>query len=40
MRPFLTACLVALVISIGAMAILDLIQEPVSTAFATTEVRI
>lgn len=40
MRPFLAACLVALVISIGAMAILELIQEPVSTAFATTGARV
>ena len=41
MRPFLAACFVAMVISIGAWAVLDnLVQEPVSKAFATSAVRL
>jgi hypothetical protein len=41
MRAFLAACLVAIVISISAMIVLDLIvQKPVSTAFATVEARV
>ncbi len=41
MRAFLAACAVMLFIALGAMIILDgLVQEPVSTAFATTGARI
>lgn len=41
MRAFFAACVVAIVISVCAMAILDLfVQKPVSVAFATTEVRL
>jgi hypothetical protein len=40
MRAFFAACFVAIVISIGAMAVLDqVVQEPVSAAFATSAVR-
>lgn len=40
MRAFLTACAVAILISVCASAILDLFQKPVSAAFATTGVRL
>jgi hypothetical protein len=41
MRPFLAACLVAIVIGFGAWAVLDhLVQEPVSKAFTTSAVRL
>jgi hypothetical protein len=41
MRAFLTACLVILVVALGAMAVLGrLVQQPVSKAFATTGARI
>jgi hypothetical protein len=41
MRAFLTACAVAIVVSVGAAVVLDLlVQEPVSVAFATTEARV
>jgi hypothetical protein len=41
MRAFLAACAVILLVALGAMVILDrLVQEPVSTAFATSGARI
>jgi hypothetical protein len=41
MRAFLAACAATLAIALGAMIILDaLVQEPVSTAFATSAARI
>jgi hypothetical protein len=40
MRAFLTACLAAAVIAICAFAVLNGIQKPVETAFATSAVRI
>jgi hypothetical protein len=41
MRAFLAACVVISLIAFGAMIILDrLVQEPVSTAFATMGARI
>jgi hypothetical protein len=41
MRPFLAACVAILIIALGAMIILDqLVQEPVSKAFATSGTRI
>jgi hypothetical protein len=41
MRAFLAACVVTIVIGIGAAAILDnFVQKPVSAAFATSAVRI
>jgi hypothetical protein len=41
MRPFLAACVAILIMALGAMIILDqLVQEPVSEAFATTAARI
>jgi len=41
MRVFLMACLAAAVIAVGAAAILDnLVQEPVSAAFAEPSARI
>jgi hypothetical protein len=40
MRAFLAACVVAVVIAVGAAAALDLlIQREASTAFASSEVR-
>jgi hypothetical protein len=40
MRAFLTACAIAIVISLAAVVLLDLVQEPVSTAFATSGARV
>jgi hypothetical protein len=41
MRAFFAACVIVMVISIVAVAVLvGLVQEPVSVAFATSEVRI
>jgi hypothetical protein len=40
MRAFLTACAVIVVVSVAAVVVLDLVQEPVSTAFATTGARV
>ncbi|HEY7943833.1 MAG TPA: hypothetical protein VIH15_04965 [Casimicrobiaceae bacterium] len=40
MRAFIVACLAAAVIAIGAVAVLNGIQKPVETAFATSAVRI
>ena len=41
MRVFLAACLVAIVISVSAVAVLGLfVQKPVSVAFATVEARV
>jgi hypothetical protein len=41
MRPFLAACVAILFMALGAMIILDqLVQEPVSKAFATRAARI
>ncbi len=40
MRAFLTACAIAIIVSVAAMLLLDLAQEPVSTAFATTSTRV
>jgi hypothetical protein len=41
MRAFLTACAVAIVVSVGAAVVLDLlVQKPVAVAFATTGARV
>jgi hypothetical protein len=41
MRAFLAACVVTIVIGIGAAAILDtFVQTPASVAFATSAVRL
>jgi hypothetical protein len=41
MRVFITACLVAIIIAVGAAAILNwIVQEPSSSAFSTSAVRI
>jgi hypothetical protein len=41
MRPFLAACVAILFIALGAVIILDqLVQEPVSKAFATSATRL
>lgn len=40
MRAFVVACLAAAVIAICAVAVLNGIQEPVETAFATSAVRL
>jgi hypothetical protein len=40
MRAFLTACAMIIVVSLAAVVLLDLMQEPVSTAFATTGARV
>jgi hypothetical protein len=40
MRAFIAACAVIILVSLGAMAVLDgFVQQPVSAAFATSEVR-
>ncbi len=40
MRAFITACIVAAVIAVGAAMALNTIQKPVESAFATSAVRI
>jgi hypothetical protein len=41
MRPLIAACIVVIVLAVGAAVILDqFVQEPVSVAFATSAVRI
>jgi hypothetical protein len=40
MRAFIVACIAAAVIAIGAVVVLDRMQEPVDVAFATSAVRI
>ena len=41
MRAFITACLIAIVIAITAAVALDgIVQEPSSTAFSTSAVRL
>jgi hypothetical protein len=40
MRAFLAACVAAAVIAICAVVVLNSVQEPVETAFATSAVRI
>jgi hypothetical protein len=40
MRAFLTACAIVIVVSVAAAVLLDLVQEPVATAFATTGARV
>jgi hypothetical protein len=41
MRVFISACLVAVIIAVGAAAVFDrIVQEPSSTAFSTSAVRI
>jgi hypothetical protein len=40
MRAFLTACAIAIVVSLAAVVLLDLVQKPVSSAFATTGARV
>jgi hypothetical protein len=40
MRAFLVGCLAAAVIAICAVGVLNMIQEPVTTAFSTSAVRI
>ncbi|MDB6099227.1 MAG: hypothetical protein QOK23_965 [Gammaproteobacteria bacterium] len=41
MRAFLAACFVSMLIATGVWAILEhLVQEPVSTAFTTSAVRL
>jgi hypothetical protein len=40
MRAFLAACLAAAAIAICAVAVLNGIQKPVETAYATSAVRI
>jgi hypothetical protein len=40
MRAFVVACLAAAVIAICAVAVLNGIQKPVETAFATSAVRL
>jgi hypothetical protein len=41
MRPFIAACVVAIVFSFAAAVVLDqFVQEPVDVAFATSSVRI
>jgi hypothetical protein len=40
MRAFLTACAIIIVVSLAAVVLLNLVQEPVSTAFATTGARV
>jgi hypothetical protein len=40
MRPFTAALVAILVIAVGAFAVLQRLQEPVSVAFATSEARV
>lgn len=40
MRSFIVACIAAIVIAAFGTVTLDLIQEPVSVAFATSSVRV
>ncbi len=40
MKVFLTACAFAIVIAIGAVFVLNSVQEPVSVAFTTSGVRL
>jgi hypothetical protein len=40
MRSFIVACVTAIVIAAFGTVTLDLVQEPVSVAFATKSVRI
>jgi hypothetical protein len=40
MKPFIVACIAAVVIAIGAVAVLNGIQKPVETAYTAAGVRI
>jgi hypothetical protein len=40
MRAFIVACIAAAVIAIGAVVVLNRVQEPVNVAFTTSAVRI
>ncbi|WP_283808403.1 hypothetical protein [Bradyrhizobium sp. AS23.2] len=40
MRAFLLACVVAIVAAVAWAEVLNLVQEPVQQAFATTGVRL
>ncbi|WP_300260944.1 hypothetical protein [Bradyrhizobium sp.] len=40
MKPFLLACVAAIVIAAAAVVLLNRVQEPVQQAFATTGVRL
>ncbi|HEY6995120.1 MAG TPA: hypothetical protein VH397_15525 [Xanthobacteraceae bacterium] len=40
MRAFIVACIAAAVIAIGAVVVLNRVQEPVDVAFTTSAVRI
>jgi hypothetical protein len=40
MKPFLLACVAAIVLAAIAAAVLNRVQEPVQQAFATTGVRL
>jgi len=40
MGSFITACIAAIVLAVLGAVVLDHIQEPVSTAFATASVRL
>ena len=40
MKTFVVACVAAAVIAIGAVVVLNGIQEPVESAYTTTSVRI
>jgi hypothetical protein len=40
MREFLAACVVAVALAVGAVFVLEVVQQPSSSAFTTTGVRI
>jgi hypothetical protein len=40
MKPFLLACVAAIVVAAVAAVVLDRVQQPVQQAFATTAVRL
>ncbi len=40
MRAFIAACIAAAVIAVGAVVVLNRLQEPVDVAFTTSAVRI
>ena len=40
MRPFIVACIAAVIIALGAVAVLNSVQKPADLAFKTDGVRL
>jgi hypothetical protein len=40
MRPFIVACIAAVIIALGAVAVLNSVQKPAGLAFKTDGVRL